>query len=206
MSLADDINSTMTAYVFDNLLTKGMQAGMIPARTQGARDWYRNTASNFQVSPSRLMKENTSKFTNLTEPGSMLLFNYNPKHKNDLPYYDTFPLIFVVGPAEGGFYGINMHYLPLRQRAVLMDALYNTINNNRFDSSTKLRINYQILKSAASYKFFKPCFKHYLNKHVKSRKLLISSVEWDMALFLPLQRFQKASTSQVYTDSIKKAG
>lgn len=206
MSLVGDINNSMAAYVFDSLLTKGMQAGKAPARTQDARDWYRNTASKFQVSPSRLMKENASKSTNLIEPGSMLLFNYDPKHKKDLPYYDTFPLIFVVGPAEGGFHGINMHYLPLRQRAVLMDALYNTINNNRFDSGTKLKISYQILKSAATYRFFKPCFKHYLNKHVKSRKILIDSVEWDMALFLPLQRFQKASSSQVYTDSIKKAG
>lgn len=206
MSLGDDINNSMTAYVFDSLLTRGMQAGKVPARTQDARDWYRNTASKFQVSPSVLMRENASKFTNFTKPGSMLLFNYDPKHKNDLPYYDTFPLIFVVGPAEGGFYGINMHYLPLRQRAMLMDALYNTITNKRFDDSTRLKISYQILKSAATYKFFKPCFKHYLDKHIKSRKLLIDSVEWDMALFLPLQRFKKASTTRVYTDSIKKAG
>ncbi len=196
----------MTAYVFDSLLTRGMQAGKVPARTQDARNWYRNTAAKFQVAPSVLMRENASKFTNFTKPGSMLLFNYDPKHKNDLPYYDTFPLIFVVGPAEGGFYGINMHYLPLRQRAMLMDALYNTITNKRFDNSTRLKISYQILKSAATYKFFKPCFKHYLDKHIKSRKLLIDSVEWDMALFLPLQRFKKASTTRVYTDSIKKAG
>lgn len=206
MSLGDDINNSMTAYVFDSLLTRGMQAGKVPARTQDARDWYRDTASKFRVAPSVLMRENASKFTNFTKPGSMLLFNYDPKHKNDLPYYDTFPLIFVVGPAEGGFYGINMHYLPLRQRAILMDALYNVINNKRFDNSTRLKISYQILKSAATYKFFKPCFKHYLDKHIKSRKLLIDSVEWDMALFLPIQRFKKASTTRVYTDSIKKAG
>jgi len=194
----------MVAYVFDNILTKGMQAGKIPARSNDARNWYRDTASKFQVSPSRLIKENTSKFTNLVEPGSMLLFNYDPKHKNVLPYYDTFPLIFVVGPAEGGFYGINMHYLPLRQRAVLMDALYNITTNNRFDNSTRLKLSYQVLKSASAYKFFAPCFKHYLNKHVKSRKLLIDSVEWDIALFLPLQRFQKASASQIYSDSLRK--
>ncbi len=206
MSSEGKINNTMVAYVFDNILTKGMQAGKVPGRTQDARDWYRDAASKFQVSPNRLIKENASKFTNVLKPGSMLLFNYDPKHKNDLPYYDTFPLIFVVGPAEGGFYGINMHYLPLKQRAMLMDALYNTATNKRFDDSTRLKISYQILKSAATYKFFKPCFKHYLDKHIKSRKLLIDSVEWDMALFLPIQRFKKASISRVYTDSIKKAG
>jgi hypothetical protein len=206
MSSEGKINNTMVAYVFDNILAKGMQAGKVPGRTQDARKWYRNTAAKFQVAPSVLMRENASKFTNITRPGSMMLFNYDPKHKNDLPYYDTFPLIFVVGPAEGGFYGINMHYLPLRQRAILMDALYNITTNNRFDDSTRLKLSYQVLKRTSTYKFFKPCFKHYLHKHVKSRKLLIDSVEWDIALFLPLQRFQKASPSHIYSDSLKKVG
>jgi hypothetical protein len=194
----------MVAYVFDTVLTKGMQAGQVPARSRNARDWYRNAAQNINVTPSKLIRENGSKLTTGTEPGTMMMFNYDPKTKKDLPYYDTFPLIFVVGPAEKGFYGLNMHYLPLRQRAMLMDSLYNLASNNRYDDSTKLVMSYQMLKKAATYKLFKPCFKHYLNRNVKSRKLLIDSVEWDIALFLPLQRFQKASASQVYSDSLRK--
>ena len=196
----------MVAYVFDTVLTKGMQSGQIPARSRDARDWYRNAAQNVNVTPTKLIKENRSKMTTGTEPGTMVLFNYDPKGKKDLPYYDTFPLIFVVGPAEGGFYGLNMHYLPLKQRAMLMDALYDLTTNNRYDDSTKLKLSYQLLKKASSYKYFKPCFKHYLNRHVKSRKMLVDSVEWDIALFLPLQRFQKASASQIYSDSLKKVG
>ena len=196
----------MVAYVFDNILTKGMQAGQVPSRTRDARDWYRNAARNVNVAPSRLIRTNASKATTGTEPGSMMLFNYDPKMKGDLPYYDTFPLIFVVGPAEGGFYGLNMHYLPYKQRAILMDALYNLVSNNRYDDSTRLKLSYQLLKKASSYKLFKPCFKHYLNRNVKSRKILIDSVEWDIALFLPIQRFQKASAAQVYSDSLRKAG
>lgn len=196
----------MVAYVFDTVLTKGMQAGQVPARTTEARNWYRNTAQQVNITPSRLMKENKSKFTTGTEPGSMMLFNYDPKLKRDLPYYDTFPLIFVVGPAKDGFHGLNMHYLPLKQRAMLMDALYELTTNSRYDDSTRLKLSYQLLKKAATYKYFKPCFKHYLHRHVKSRKMLIDSVEWDIALFLPIQRFQKASAAQVYTDSLRKAG
>jgi len=196
----------MVAYVFDSILTKGMQAGQVPARTRDARDWYRNTARNANVTPSKLIRSNASKATTGTEPGSMMLFNYDPKMKGDLPYYDTFPLIFVVGPAEGGFYGLNMHYLPYKQRAMLMDALYNLVSNSRYDDSTRLKLSYQLLKKASSYKLFKPCFKHYLHRNVKSRKILIDSVEWDIALFLPIQRFQKASASQVYSDSLRKAG
>lgn len=196
----------MVAYVFDTVLTKGMQAGQVPARSSEARRWYRNAAQQVNVSPSRLMKENRSKFTTGIEPGSMMLFNYDPKLKRDLPYYDTFPLIFVVGPAKDGFHGLNMHYLPLKQRAMLMDALYELTTNNRYDDSTKLKLSYQLLKKAATYKYFKPCFKHYLHRHVKSRKMLIDSVEWDIALFLPIQRFQKASAAQIYSDSLRKAG
>lgn len=194
----------MVAYVFDTVLTRGMQAGQIPARTREARDWYRNTASNFDVTPSRLMSKNKSKFTNSIDPGSMLLFNYDPKTKKKLPYYDTFPLIFVVGPADGGFFGLNMHYLPLKQRAMLMDALYDTASDSRYDEGTRLKINYSILSKASRFKLFKPCLKHYLNPQVKSRMMLIDSVEWDIALFLPLQRFT-GSISKVYQDSLRKA-
>jgi hypothetical protein len=195
----------MVAYVFDTVLTKGMQAGQVPARTRAARDWYRDAARDVNVTPSKLMRENASKFTTGTEPGTMLLFNYDPKTKKQLPYYDTFPLIFVVGPAEKGFYGLNMHYLPYRQRAALMDGLYGLVSDKRYDSNTKLKLSYEMLSRISNSRLYKPCFKHYLNSNVKSRKLLIDSVEWDISLFLPLQRFQKASASQIYADSLRKA-
>jgi hypothetical protein len=195
----------MVAYVFDTVLTKGMQAGQVPARTRDAREWYRNTARDINVTPNRLMRGNQSKFTRNVEPGNMLLFNYDPKTKNTLPYYDTFPLIFVVGPAEGGFFGLNMHYLPLKQRAMLMDALYETASDSRYDAGTRLKINYSILSKASRFKLFKPCLKHYLSNQIRSRFMQIDSVEWDIALFLPLQRFV-GSVSKVYQDSLRKAG
>jgi hypothetical protein len=195
----------MVAYVFDTVLTKGMQAGQVPARTRDARDWYRNAARDTNVTPNRLMKGNQTKFTRNAEPGNMLLFNYDPKTKKKLPYYDTFPLIFVVGPAADGFFGLNMHYLPLKQRAMLMDALYETASDSRYDAGTRLKISYSILSRASRFKLFKPCLKHYLNSQVKSRFMQIDSVEWDIALFLPLQRFV-GSISKVYQDSLRKAG
>jgi len=195
----------MVAYVFDTVLTKGMQAGEVPARTRDARDWYRNAARDVNVTPNRLMKRNQTKFTRNAEPGNMLLFNYDPKTKKKLPYYDTFPLIFVVGPAADGFFGLNMHYLPLKQRAMLMDALYETASDSRYDAGTRLKINYSILSKASRFKLFKPCLKHYLNGQIRSRFMQVDSVEWDIALFLPLQRFV-GNISKVYQDSLRKAG
>ena len=34
----------MATSVFDTILTKGVRAGQVPARTQKARPWYRQTA------------------------------------------------------------------------------------------------------------------------------------------------------------------
>jgi hypothetical protein len=193
----------MVAYVFDTLLAKGVRAGEIPARTQQSRDWFRNEAEKVTVSPSSLVRTSDN-IIRSNEPGRMVLFQYDPKHKKTLPYYDTFPLIFNVGPAEGGFYGINMHYLPLRERAMLMDSLYSLTTDKRYDSNTKLKIAYDVLKSSSRFKLFRPCFKHYLSSFVKSRKILIEPVEWDIALFLPLQRFKKADADKVYEDSLRK--
>ena len=97
-----------------------------------------------------------------------------------------------------------MHYLPLRERAVLMDSLYSLTTDKRYDTNTKLKIAYDVLKSSSRFKLFRPCFKHYLFGFIKSRKILIEPAEWDIALFLPLQRFKKAGADRVYDDSLRK--
>ena len=50
------------------------------------------------------------------------MFIYSPKFAKTLPYYDTFPLVMPLELAEGGFYGLNFHYLPYALRARLLDA------------------------------------------------------------------------------------
>ena len=82
-----------------------------------------------------------------------------------------------------------------------MDAIYGTVTNKKYDDTTKVRLSYNILKGAAKYKAFKPTVKHYLYDHVRSPFLEITAVEWDIALFLPFERFQKAQKETVWKDS-----
>jgi hypothetical protein len=100
---------------------------------------------------------------------------------------------------------MNFHYLPLPLRARLMDALYDVTTNDKFDETTKLRTSYNILNSAARYKEFKPTVKHYLTDHIRTRLVYINPTEWDIALFLPTERFEGASKTQVWQDSRKIA-
>ena len=190
---------------FDEILAQGVRAGQIPARTQGARDWFRNKARGTTATPEAVVRSEKARYKNRVSMGKMYLFNYDPKTKATLPYYDRYPLIFPVQGAPGGFYGINMHYLPYVLRARLMDALYDLSSNERYDERTKLRLSYGILKGAAKYKAFKPTFKRYLSSHVRSRFIEINSSEWDIALFLPLESFAKASKGSVWADSRKMA-
>ena len=191
------------AIVFDDLLAKGVRAGEIPARTDSARDWYRNRARTTRVTPDRLIRSERERLTSRVMIGRMYHFFYDPKHKKTLPYYDRFPLIFPFKRVRGGFLGINLHYLPLRLRAKLMDELYTLSRDNRYDENTRLRISYNILNGAAKYKYFKPCVKHYLTPHVKSRFLEVYAAEWDIALFLPTERFVGANKRAVHADSRK---
>lgn len=191
----------MPAFTFDQLLARGTSAGKVPARTQDARNWYRNAAKKTSVTDSQLMRSDRDKLKQNAAIGKMYAFFYDPKHKKTLPYYDRFPLIFKVKNVPDGFLGINLHYLPPSLRAKLMDALYDLTINEKYDENTKLRLSYDILNSAAKYRWFKPTLKMYLNKHVRSRFLLIDAVEWDIALFLPTERFEKASKATVWKDS-----
>jgi hypothetical protein len=138
------------------------------------------------------------------QPGSMYAFFYDPKHKKTLPYYDTFPLIFPIGPADGGFLALNMHYLPYRYRAILMDALWNISSNKRVDPTTRLRLSYDVLQASSRFKWAKPCIKHYLSSHVKSRFVFIAPEMWDVSLMLPLARFEKRSQQKAWADAMRK--
>jgi len=188
------------ATLFDDILAKGVRAGQVPARTREARDWFRSVAKRTSADPETLLRDADRK-TSTPLVGRMYNFFYDPKGKQTLPYYDRFPLIFMVGPAAGGFYGLNLHYLPPVLRAKLMDSLYTITTNKKYDDTTRLRLSYDVLNGASKYKLFKPTFKHYLASHVRSRFINIAAAEWDIALLLPTQRFEKASTQKVYSDS-----
>ena len=196
------------AVLFDDILNKGVRSGQIPAQTSKARDWYRETAKKYKSVKENDFFGGKSKDRMSTQPlvGGMYMMMYDAKTKAKLPYYDRMPLIFPYKKVKGGFYGLNMHYLPLSLRANLMDALYQTANNDRYDETTKLKISYKILDGAARYKEFRPCVKRYLNSQVQSKFMYVFPSEWDIALFLPTERFVGASKSSVWADSRRKIG
>ena len=190
------------ASVFDTIITQGVRAGKVPARTEEAREWYRDAGKQIKrVNENTLMRSDTDRLVNKLLPGAMYMFQYDPKYKETLPYYDRVPLIFPFKLIKGGFYGINLHYLPLTLRARLMDGLYDYTSNKRYDESTRMTLSYKLLNASANLKYFKPCIKHYLYDHVQSRFMYIYPSEWDIAIFLPTARFEKRTANYVHGQS-----
>lgn len=196
------------ATIFTNILERGIRTGIMNQNIADARNWLRNEAANTRISPGRVVSTASGPYGRETMSnglGHMFLFAYDPITKTTLPFYDRYPLIFPFSIDSKGFYGINMHYLPFQYRAALMDALYDLSSNRAYDETTKLRLSYSVLNSYAKFKYFKPCVKRYLNSQVRSQFIQIPANEWEVALFLPLERFVGASRSVVHNNSIKIA-
>ncbi len=188
------------ASLFDQLESEAFRKG-ITARSKEANAWFAKKAKELGPVGKKVLSDNRLGDGSDTKPGDMVMYIYDPKLKATLPYYDTFPLSIVVGPAKEGFYAINLHYLPPNIRAVFLDRLGDVVSNKKFNASTKFRITYNLLKATKNYKYFKPCFKHYLTKNVSSKIAKVNAAEWNIAIFLQTAKFRKASESKVWADS-----
>ena len=136
--------------------------------------------------------------------GGLFFFYYDPKTKEDLPYYDRFPLVLMLEKYDDGFLGLNLHYLPIKYRVAFMNKL---LDYGRFDEDgdpVRIRITYDILSATKRFKEFRPCIKRYLTSHVKSRILAVQPEEWETAVFLPVHQFKKAKADKVWRDSIQE--
>lgn len=190
---------------FEDILSsgriKGFKAGEVVVR-----DFLRDKALQTKISgsPKKILESTSAVNMAVAKPtpGKMLMFEYNAKYKDTLPYWDRFPVIFPFELYKDSYLGMNLHYLPPVYRVRLMDALYDVTSNNNYDKSTKLLINYKILNNSAKFKYFKPCIKKYLFSHVKSQLIEIPSDQWDYVCFLPIAKFQKASQRKVWDDTI----
>tara|TARA_B000000532_G_scaffold188859_1_gene154854 strand:+ start:137 stop:736 length:600 start_codon:yes stop_codon:yes gene_type:complete len=172
------------------------------AKARAAGDWFREkvrqagaSARMKAVTPNQLLRRQPDDNILL---GKMFFYKYDPKFAKKLPYWDMYPLVFPFERAPGGFYGLNLHYIPPRDRAVLMDNLNQYASNNKYDQTTRLELSYRLLKR---YGRAVPCVKRYLGDRIVSQTVRIDADEWEVAIFLPVERFQKASKGEVWADS-----
>ena len=101
-------------------------------------------------------------------PGQLYFFTYSAQTKQ--PYYDMYPLSYVIEYQKGGFLGCNLHYVQLTQR----DELAKSLLNN----------------SAQGAVAVPPRTLHkYLYTGVRGTPYRIPNSEWSDVAQLPTERF-----------------
>ena len=149
--------------------------------------WYRNRIKELGT-PSVPELLRSGKLNKTPHPKHLNMFVYAPKFAKKLPYYDTFPLVMYLKSAEGGFYGLNFHYLPYALRARLLDAA----------GQDELSVS-----AVENSRLTKPTIKRYLFGYTRSMFRKIDSDDNLTAIMLPVQRFKKAGENKIWGDSRK---
>lgn len=137
-------------------------------------------------------------------PGFLYFFLYQPKGAKTLPHYDEFPFVLVLDKQSESFSGLNFHYLDYYWRAWLFDVLYSLRTTSADPLRTRINVTYPLLRSAAKYKQFRPCYRTYLENNVRSPLLQVGEPEWDVALWMPVERFAKQGQDVIWKKSQEK--
>ena len=160
------------------------------------QDWFKskiqNIVNRFRT-PAGLRKgilNQVEKRSDVTVIGKMYFFMYDPKHKDDLPMYDRFPLVFPIEAYPDGFLGLNLHYLTTDERLSLLGQLKKFSTDKTLTPSSKLALSYQLLNSTRGIaSAMRPCIKRYLFSHVRSPFIEVTADEWDKAAQLTVENF-----------------
>ena len=191
--------------IFDKISAAAFRAG-IRSRTPEPEEWFADKVKELAGAvPSRtkILKDDALVKQSKIRVGDMIMYFYDPKTKETLPYYDKFPLTIIVGPAPGGFYGLNLHYVNPVARARLLNELFKLAPKNLKPDTRLNRLTYDLLNGVKKYKEFEPCFKRYLVSHVKSQMSRVPMTDWETAIYLPIQQFKKKSARSAWADSRK---
>ena len=182
-----------------------------PQDVSRSQKWFDDKVSQLatkKITPNRLMMgDGGMNLTGRITPGSLYYFYYDPKHKDTLPFYDIFPMVFPFAKDTTGFTGLNLHYLPYKERMILFQELLKITNTpavNEVGRMHKIRYSWDLIKGFSQLRAARPCVKRYLFDHVKSPFLYVDPIDWHTAMMLPLARFQGATKEQVWADSRRK--
>ena len=195
----------MAEAVNEGLLDKlktAIRTSTAPAKARAAGDWFKEkvrqasaSARMRAVTPNQLLRRQPEDDIML---GKMFFYKYDPKFAKKLPYWDMYPLVFPFERAKGGFYGINLHYLPPNARTDLLLRLIKAQGGSgNLDADFKLgRLTFNVI---SRFKPAIPCIKRYLYGQVRSKGFYgISGEDWAYAAALPIQQFEKADASTVW--------
>lgn len=133
--------------------------------------------------------------------GQVLLFRYKPESRTKI--YDKFPLVLVLFYKKGGFVGINLHYIPPKDRLKLILLMNNVILKLTTKDRQKTRIKIlSILNKKIFSKYKNVLINNYNTKNIMGKAKVTTPEEWTIFAFLPV--FKGINPSKLYSEIIKE--
>jgi len=134
--------------------------------------------------------------------GAMFFMVYDAKWKNELPFWDAFPLFVLIGKYQDRWLGLNLHYLPYTWRVSVAKQLMTKF-------SSKKRIQYRdvldaLKKSKVPTGMLYFCVRQYLFSHIRSDVYMFNRMNYELMIKNLMPRFKKASESTVYKNILSK--
>ena len=142
-----------------------------------------------RIRSSQLMRGQLNNMKTQVLPGELYMFYYDAKHKDKLPIWDRFPLVFPFRVVPGGFVGLNMHFLPYGVRMALLDKLTEYTTTRSLQEHTRLRLSWATLQRVSLMGEANQSVRRYLYSQVRSPFRKVSAPDWGTAMMLPVQQF-----------------
>lgn len=189
--------------------TKILQSNHVQLRQLQKKSisWFEDQVNTIKqqgrISPYYLMRGASEQNRSEIRAGDMFMFYYDAKHKDTLPYWDRFPLVFPFRGLKDGFIGLNLHYLPYHLRAQLLTELMNFKTSKRLTEYTRLNYSWATIQNMSRHKLAEACVHRYLSSQVRSVFKKVNSPDWATAMLLPVEQFVGATKQKVWKESLK---
>lgn len=128
--------------------------------------------------------------------GKMYFYHYKAENPGDdeLNVYDEFPLVFIFSSQRTKdnnvvLYGLNLHYLTLKERQILLMELLKVKSSTRIRPNTRLKLSWDIIKAVATSRYYERAVHAYRIDRMQSRMIEVPAVDWSVAVFLSLQNW-----------------
>lgn len=171
-------------------------------------DWFKQKINllggNSPAAKTDLLVETKHLQTYMALPGAMHFFAYDPKYKEELPFYDKFPLALVFSAEGDSFTGLQWHYMPYKMRAVLFEKMWMIASRYHNNREQCLRLNWKLFSNFSKFPEAQFVVKKYLYSHVRSRLIKVPVEDWKTAIMLPVEQFAKKSQAVVARDTAMK--
>jgi len=170
--------------------------------------WFQDGIKSKQVNEAQ---ETRNRF----EPGKIYVFEYKPKYKKELPWFDLHPVVLAIEQDGANDFGINLNLLPLPFKEKLLDELYTKLKGSITSSEKEksnalkerpLKIDFKTIKDYLKKNGYDFALRQYIPSR-KRKQSVVSYSKWpDIALcdFIELKGINVMQLRLLFNDYFKK--